>query len=470
MGRYKKLFSNTLILALGTFGSKFLVFFMMPLYTACLAPAEYSMADLITQIAKLLIPFACAGMAEGIFRFAVEENEDKRAVFSSAIFTLLLASLLFLAASPLLCLYKVLDGYIWLVLLYVLAANIHSVVAQYIRAKGKMALFSLGGIIGTALTVGFNLLFLLVWNMGVTGFVLSVILGDVIVTLLLTLISGVWRDFDLHAVKRDKIREMLRYSLPMIPTTIFWWVTSASDRFLLIAMKGEAINGLYAAAYKVPTLLTLVSTVFIEAWQFSAVLEKDETERATFFTRVFGGFQGLIFMAASGLTLLSIPVTKILLADSYFDSWQYIPPLALAMAFSALVTFLGSVYMVSKKSMYSFLTAAIGAVVNIVFNLLLIPKYSAMGAAVATFISYFVVLAIRGVHTVKLVKFRLGIPRLIFNTVALLGQSILMLSEVRLRFVWAALIFVAILAVNGQLIFSVTFESIRNLKKKTKKS
>ena len=285
-----------------------------------------------------------------------------------------------------------------------------------------------------------------------------------------TLVSGVWRDFDRRAVKWDKIREMLRYSIPMIPTTIFWWVTSASDRFLLIAMKGEAINGLYAAAYKVPTLLTLVCTVFIEAWQFSAVLEKDETERATFFTRVFGGFQGLIFMAASGLTLLSIPVTKILLADSYFDSWQYIPSLALAMAFSALVTFLGSVYMVSKKSMYSFLTAAIGAVVNIVFNLLLIPKYSAMGAAIATVISYFVVLAIRGVHTVKLVKFRLGLPRLVFNVAALVGQSILMLSDLRLRFVWSALIFAAILAVNGQLIFGVALEALRNLRKKTKKS
>ncbi|MBO5306104.1 MAG: hypothetical protein J6B12_05015, partial [Clostridia bacterium] len=181
MNRYTKLFSNTLILALGTFGSKFLVFFMMPLYTACLAPEEYSMADLISQTANLLIPFACAGIADGVFRFAMEEGENKKAVFSSGLFVLLSMSGLFLLLSPLLNFYNMLDGYVWLVVLYVLAANLHSVVAQYIRAKGNMSLFSLGGIIGTALTIAFNLLFLLVFDMGVNGYVLSVILGDVLV-------------------------------------------------------------------------------------------------------------------------------------------------------------------------------------------------------------------------------------------------------------------------------------------------
>ena len=469
MGRYKKLFSNTLILGLGTFASKFLVFFMMPLYTACLSPEQYSVADLISQTANLLIPFACAGIADGVFRFAMEETADKKRVFSSGLFVLLAMSLIFLCLSPLLGLYRILDSYVWLVVLYVLAANFHSVVAQYIRARGNMTLFSFGGIVGTALTIAFNLVFLLGFDMGITGYVLSVILGDVLVTALLLLLSGVWRDIDFRLVQRTKMREMLRYSVPMIPTTIFWWVTSVSDRFLVIAMQGSEVNGLYAAAYKAPTLLTLFCTVFIEAWQFSAVSERNEGERSTFFTRVFAGYQGLIFMAASALTLLSIPVTRILLADSYFASWQYIPPLALAMAYSALVTFMGSVYMVRKKSVYSFLTAAVGAVVNVVFNLLLIPKYSAMGAAVATFISYFVVLVIRGAHTVKLVRFRLGLPRLVFNTTALLGQSVLMLSDLRLRFLWSSLIFVAILAVNGQVVFGAVLEAVRNLKKKMQK-
>ena len=85
MGRYKKLLSNTAILAIGTFASKFLVFFMMPLYTRYLLPEEYSTADLISQTANLLIPLACAGIADGIFRFALDKSEDKKSVFSSGL-------------------------------------------------------------------------------------------------------------------------------------------------------------------------------------------------------------------------------------------------------------------------------------------------------------------------------------------------------------------------------------------------
>ena len=350
MGRYKKLLSNTAILAIGTFASKFLVFFMMPLYTRYLLPEEYSTADLISQTANLLIPLACAGIADGIFRFALDKSEDKKSVFSSGLTVLVAVSVLFGLLSPLVGLFNALDGYVWLIAFYVIAANLHSAVAQYIRAKGNTVLFSVGGLLGTALTIGFNFLFLIGLDMGITGYVLSVVMGDVVVTVFLFLWARLWRDVDVRSVRFAKMREMLKYSIPMIPTTIFWWITSVSDRYLVIAMKGDEVNGLYAAAYKVPTLLTLVCTVFIEAWQFSAVSESDEKERSAFFTRVFSCFQGILFMAASALVLFSKVATKILLADNYYDSWRYIPVLALAMTYSSLVTFMGSVYMVRKKS------------------------------------------------------------------------------------------------------------------------
>lgn len=468
MGKYKKLISNTALLALGTFGSKFLVFFMMPLYTACLLPAEYSMADLITQVANLLIPLACAGISDGVFRFALDESEDKKTVFSSGLCVLSITSLVFLALSPFLLFYQTLSTYVWLVILYVIFANIHSVVAQYIRALGRTGLFALGGIIGTMLTIGFNLVFLLGFDMGILGYVLSVVLGDVIVTGILLLVSGVYRDFDRHSIRRDKIGQMLRYSVPMIPTTIFWWITSVSDRQLVIAFRGSEVNGLYAAAYKAPTLLTLLCTVFIEAWQFSAVRETSEEERSEFFTRVFAYFQGLMFMAASGLVLFSKFITRILLAENYFDAWQYLPVLSLAMVYSGLVTFMGSVYMVRKKSVHSLVTAAVGAGTNILLNILLIPKYSAMGAAVATFASYFVVMILRSADALRMVKFKLGVPRLVFNTLILGAQCFIMVMEVP-QWKWFSLAcFAAVLVVNGANIYAGIRGMLGGLKKRKK--
>ena len=115
MGRYKKLFSNTAILAIGTFASKFLVFFMMPLYTAYLLPEEYSTADLISQTANLLIPLACAGITDGIFRFALDKAEDKREIFTSGLAVLVFMSVIFGLLSPLVGLFDTLDSYVWLV-------------------------------------------------------------------------------------------------------------------------------------------------------------------------------------------------------------------------------------------------------------------------------------------------------------------------------------------------------------------
>ena len=238
MGRRKTLISNTAILAAGTFASKFLVFFMMPLYTRCLAPGEYSTADLITQTANLLMPLACAGISQGIFRFSLDGEEHRRSVFSSGLAILAVVSAIFGMLVPILSWFDIFDSYVWLIACYVIIANLHAATAQYIRAKGQTALYAAGGLVGTVLTVGFNVLFLVGFDMGVLGYVLSVVLGDAVVTVLLFLAGRLWRDVELRSVNRGVIRDMLKYSLPMISTTIFWWITNVSDRYLVIAMKG----------------------------------------------------------------------------------------------------------------------------------------------------------------------------------------------------------------------------------------
>lgn len=106
----------------------------------------------------------------------------------------------------------------------------HSLCAQYIRAEGKTVLFAVQGMMNTALVIGFNLILLLAVNMGVTGYVLSVVLADSACAVYLFFKERLWR---LVIPKPDKniFRQMLRYSIPLIPTTVFWWITSVSDRY-----------------------------------------------------------------------------------------------------------------------------------------------------------------------------------------------------------------------------------------------
>lgn len=433
MDKYKKLISNTAILGIGTFGSKILVFLLLPLYTAYLSTEQYGTADIITQSANLLMPLMAIGIVDAVFRFTLDRNLDKRNVLTTGLFLLLAGFVFFVLLFPLLNLIDYFEGYMWLIILYAFVANVHSLLAQYVRAKGLTAFFALQGIIATALTIALNILLLVVMKIGLMGYVLSVVVADLIVSGIIAAV--IKKDISLNFKYFDRAlaKKMLAFSIPLIPTTVFWWITNVSDRYMVKGMIGSHVNGLYAAAFKIPTLLILVSGIFIEAWQFSAVTERDtESKKAHehFFGTVFDSFQGMLFICGSGLIAFSKIFSRLLFADSYFDAWQYMPVLITATVFSSLVTFMGSVYLVDKKSVHSFVTAFIGAAVNICFNLLLIPsKLGANGAALATFLSYFIVFIIRAINTRKFIRFNLHIPKLSANTVIVGVQSAFMVLE-----------------------------------------
>ena len=103
--KYKTLVSNTMLISLGTFGSKLLVFFMVRFYTSYLTPADYGTADLITQTANLLFPLISLGITDGVFRFAVDHTEQRRNIFSVGVYTILAGAVLLVAILPLLGLF-----------------------------------------------------------------------------------------------------------------------------------------------------------------------------------------------------------------------------------------------------------------------------------------------------------------------------------------------------------------------------
>ncbi len=456
MNRYQKLFSNTLILSIGTFGSKLLVFLLMPLYTAILSTADYGAAELITGISNFLIPLACVGLSTGIFRFAAERESDREAVFSSSVVLLGVALAVFAALSPLLYLIPFATEYVWLIVLYVLLADLQAVCAQYVRAIDRTTLFAVQGILNTALTILFNVLFLVVFDLGLIGYVLSVVIGNAVTLVFLILRAKLWRVFRISKVDKRIIGELLRFSIPMIPTTLCWLITDLSDRAMVTAFCGESENGIYSAAYKIPTVVTLIASVFLQAWQFSAVAENsDEKECETFYSGVFGGFLSVVMIGAAGLIWLSYGLTDLLLNVNYFGARYYMPILLCAAAFEGIVSFLASVYLVRKKSMHSFWTALVGALTNILLNLLLIPSIGPLGAALATMASYALVMVVRLIDTHRIIRFRLYLPRLILSSLLLLGNAVVMTMDLTGRFWWTSALTLLIVVINAPALLTV---------------
>ena len=431
-GRFGKLFSDTVIIAIGTFGSKLLVFLLMPLYTALLSPSQYGTAELITGTANLIMPFACVGITNGIFRFAAEKGTDREGVFSSGM-VLLGAGLCgtVLLGAVALCIGAAWRTEILLVVLYVLVADLQAVCAQYVRAVDRTRLFAVQGILNTLVTVGFNILFLMAFDLGVTGYVLSTVVGNLLTTAFLVVSARLWRVFRLSHVSRTAMRELFRFSLPMVPTTICWLITDLSDRYLVSWFCGEAVNGVYSAAYKIPTIVNLMSGIFMQAWQFSAVVQSaDGEECSRFYSQVFRGFLSVIFIGSGGLILLSPWLCRLLLNSAYHEAWRYMPTLLCSAALESVVSFLASVYMVRKKSMHSFLTAVAGTGLNLLLNFLFIPRTGtfggALGAAIATLIGYAAVWVLRMADVPRLLRFRLYLPRQLCSLALLLAAAAVM--------------------------------------------
>jgi len=428
MNKYKKLAANTLLFGIATFSTKILTFVMMPIITRLLSPEDFSTSELVFSTCNFIVPMISVCIHEAVIRFGLDKAEKKSDVFTSAVLTIMAGYLLLILCFPILGLVTRIKAYRALIYVYVLTSALRSTTTHFVRASGFTRMFALDGFFTTALTVGFIYLLVAKLQLGIVGYVCATIIADAVSSLTLIVLLKLHRFFRPRNFNKGTLWAMLRYSAPLMPTALFWWITNLSDRYLVDWISGPAVNGLYTAAYKIPTVITLVSTIFIQAWQISAFTE--EEGRGRFYTTVFSGYSTLVFVAASGLILMIKPITRILVAPDYYESWRYVPFLVLAVAFSCLVTFLGTIYNVAKSNRMVTITTLIGAVINLVLNLALIPQYGANGAAFATFISYFTVFLIRAVDSRRYIDIKIQPVRVAANLVLLMIQILAVLWEV----------------------------------------
>lgn len=331
-GKYRALARNTVIISVGTLLSKLVTFFMVRLYTGVLTPAEYGTGDLLITTVSLLTPFVSFGISDGVFRFLPEYPRAKKSIFSIGIYTVTAGAAGLAALLPVLGLAEGFRGHLLMLAFMTLAACYHSVCEQYVRAGGDTLLYAKQGLLNTALVVALNVLFLTVFRLGVTGYVLSVGLADTLCTAYLVFRQRLWQRLTLRP-NRKLLRKMLRYSIPLIPTTVFWWITSVSDRYMISAMLGSEANGIYTVANKLPTMLTLLSGVLMQAWQYSAVREAKSSlqEQAEFYSNVWLGLLSALFLACAAMVALAKVEIRVLADAAYYEAWQYVPVLCAAM-------------------------------------------------------------------------------------------------------------------------------------------
>lgn len=457
--RYKKLMGNTIVFAIGTFSSKLLVFLMLPYYTNILSTAEYGTVDALINVGQLMIPIASVGINNAVIRFGLENNTDKKSVFSSGLYTILIGFVCLLLVSPLLpSVMSFMDGYVIAVLAFVLASNLRTLCIQFALSLGYNKMYAANGIGNTFLNVILNIILLPKFR--IMGYIMANIISDLVLGLVIFMTAKLYRYLESpfsRGYDRSLSRRMRKYALPIVPQTVCQWIINMSDRYMIIWFIDTNANGLYAAANKIPNVLLIVANLFADAWQISAVKESDPREQVRFFSKVLGAYSSIAFIGSSGLIMISKFVMTFMVGDDFFISWRYIPILTLATTFGLLSTFLGSVYMLKLKSKNSMITTVACALINITLNCILIPLlgsissfYGALGAGIATFISYFALFLIRAVNTQKYMKIHWNIGKTVCSVVILFVQALIMSVQVPLWYVFVPALFVLLFVLNAR--------------------
>ena len=390
MNQYKRLAANTMIFAIGSFGSKILTLFLTKLYTANINPADISTKELLEQTANFLIPIVTFSITDAILRYGLTRNYDKGKIFTSSYLVLGLGVCVMLALSPLMQLLPYTSGYLWLLMLYVFMSSLRSIHSQFVRARGMVTLFAFDGILATITLFIFNVIFIALLNMGITGFLLSVICSDFLSAVFLWWIADLRKYLHRKYISPKMTRLMIRFSIPLIPTTLLWLVTGFSDRLFLRYMDGppnlvgDTAAGIYGIASKLPNLISTVSTVFYQAWNMSAILENDSANRGHFYKQVFSAYESFLVIASSVLIVFVRPFSDLLISTSTYTEY---------------------------------------AIVNLILNWLLIGALGISGAGFATFVSYLVSYLIRVVDTKRYVPFYIDHTRFVLNLILMFAMT-----------------------------------------------
>lgn len=422
---YKKLLKNISLISLGTLASKLIVYLMIPLYTNILTTTEYGTTDLIFTTVSLLTPIFSLEISNALMRFLLDKGYDREQVFNTCLVIMIISIIVFFLLSPITLCFSVLSKYYWLFVFYYLSNLVNGFVQSFARGGDLIKEYSIAGIIQTFVVVILNVIFLIVLKLHITGYLLAYSIGAVISVIYLvnTIHKKTKIHIELKRYKSSLAKELLFYSVPLIPNSILWWVSNSSDKYILTYFTNVSDVGIYSVAYKIPTILSVLSSVFITAWQISSVEDFGSEKTTHFFQNVAKKYLSFNAFCTSCILLILKPMCRFLFAKDFYSAWMIVPFLIVGYVYYSMSIFMGTIYTAAKKTKMVMVSTLVGSGLNIILNFIFIPKTGMYGAAIATAISYVVIYTMRKVNSSNIIKLKLGMKDILYGLI-LFVQSV----------------------------------------------
>ena len=430
MKQEKKLLKNTMLLMVGNFSSKILVFLLVPFYTRVLSTDEYAISDLLMATVSLLYPLASMMISTAVLRFCLDKKNDSGSIISIGLRFELAGFLAVCIITKLAIQSGILYDYWFYFMGCYLSGSIYTVLMNYAKGIGKVGVYAFAGGCNTVMLVGCNLLFLLCFGMGIEGYTLAVIVAQSLTAAYVFIFCGAWKDIRLfRKLDRQLVKKMVRYSLPLIPNSLSWWINNSADRYIIRLFCSLSVLGTYAVAYKIPSVLSTLSGILISAWEISSADGFGSEENRRFFEKMYRYYFDILMICAALLIVFVKPLAMLLYQNEFYEAWRYVPALVFASVFSVMNGFLGTIFTGARKTKSIFTTTLMGALANIALNLVLIPRMGVQGAALATAVSYMVVFAFRVTGSQRIINIRIPYADHAAKIALLLGCSVAAVQE-----------------------------------------
>ena len=386
----KSLIIGTITYAIGNFGTKILSFLIVPLYTFYISPSDLGDFDLLMTTVSLISPILTMKISDATYRWLIKDIKDSKNYLGATFKLLIRNSIIFS------CIIMIINTFlpIWNCYYFVailIGDRVLECVQKLLRGFKNQKLFAFSGILYTALLVTANFVKICILKQGVGSLLQSVIFAQVLTIIYIFLREKNLRYITWKSNHKELRREFMRYSAPLVPSALSWWVMSASDRYVIRAFLGKSANGIFAIAGKFPTILQTIFNMFNNAWTDMALSELDKGETTEeYVSQIFRKLYCFSFSTVLVLIPATKVVTQIILGPEYKSASMYIGVLYLGTIFQGFSSFCSIGYLKQKATSGAAKTSMYGAGVNLIVDICLMKYIGLFAAAISTFIGFFI--------------------------------------------------------------------------------
>ena len=450
----RKLLKSSGVYALASLALPLVTLVLSPFLTHTLSRTDYGALAVLSTAISLLAGITQFGLGNAFFRaynYDYETHEDKLQVLSIVIILLALSSFPLALGVALLApwLAELLLGSavysepVRLLGLVVLLQNLAVPGFAWLRAESRAVFYAVLSITNLLINLAMTVLLIGWLRFGVSGALLAMALGYGFVVVC-TLPLALWRAR--LRFRWDMSWNLLSFGLPLVANLVSIWVLQLADRYLLSRLGSLAETASYTVAYSLGGILgVVVLSPFSLAWPTAMFAIAKRDDASTVFRQIFRWYSLFLLFATAGLMLISICVLYLFFPVSYFTAMPVIPIVALSIMFFGIYNYFTVGISIRRKTWLAVVLTAMAALVNVGLNLLLIPFYGALGAALSTLIGY-LLLAIGGYivnQRLYPIPFEIGLFCLALCTgVVLYGGAALLLQVQKVNTLGVLAIFV----------------------------